>query len=262
MSRILLGTQGFSYKDWVGPFYPPGALPADYLAYYARVFHTVELDTTYYRIPARELVRRWDAETPPAFVFSAKLPKEITHERMLTDCGTLLSAFVDHMSLLDRQLGTLVVQLPPQFKVTEFERLKVFLRGLPSGFRFAVEVRDRKFLTDEFFTLLQDHGVAFCVQDLYYMPKAAHVTADFTYIRWMGRRTDVDVFDKIQIDRTERMENWAALILELPASVQQVYGYFNNHYAGHSPDSVRQMAKLLSIELTQNARKVWTLASG
>ena len=255
MLQILLGTQGFSHKDWVGPFYPPGTQPADYLAYYSRVFPTVELDTTYYRIPSKELVRRWDTHTPATFVFSAKLCKEITHERMLKDCGTLLSAFVGNMSLLDKKLGVLVVQLPPQFKETEIETLKAFLKALPSGFKFAVEVRDRKFLTDEFFTLLRDHNVGFCMQDLYYMPRVAHVAADFGYIRWMGRRADVEVFDKIQIDRTERMEKWADVIRQLPASVQQVYGYFNNHYAGHSPDSVRQMAKLLSVGLPSNEER-------
>ena len=255
MHQILLGTQGFSHNDWVGPFYPPGTQPADYLACYSRIFPTVELDTTYYRIPTKELVRRWDAHTPATFVFSAKLFKEITHERMLKDCGELLSAFVGNMSLLGGKLGVLVVQLPPQFKVTEFETLKTFLKELPSGFKFAVEVRDRKFLTDEFFMLLRDHNVAFCMQDLYYMPRVAHVTADFAYIRWMGRRADIEVFDRIQIDRTDRMEKWAALIRQLLASVQQVFGYFNNHYAGHSPDSVRQMAKLLSISVPSNEER-------
>jgi uncharacterized protein YecE (DUF72 family) len=256
MSQILLGTQGFSHNDWVGLFYPPGTQPADYLAYYSRIFPTVELDTTYYRIPTKELIRRWDAHTPATFVFSAKLFKGITHERILADCGELLSAFVGNMSLLGEKLGVLVVKLPPQFKVTEFEILRAFLKTLPSGFRFAVEVRDRKFLTDELFMLLRDHNVAFCMQDLYYMPRMAQVTAEFAYIRWMGRRADVKVFDRIQIDRTERMEKWGALIRQLPASVQQVYGYFNNHYAGHSPDSVRQMARLLSIELASDQGRV------
>ncbi len=87
------------------------------------------------------------------------------------------------------------------------------------------------------------------------MPRVAHVTADFAYIRWMGRRADIEAFDKIQIDRSERMEKWAVLIRQLAASVQQVYGYFNNHYAGHSPDSVRKMAKLLSISVPSNEER-------
>ncbi len=105
MRQILLGTQGFSHNDWVGPFYPPGTQPADYLACYSRVFPTVELDTTYYRIPTGETVRRWDAQTPAKFVFSTKLFKEITHDRMLKDCREVVSAFVSNMSLLGEKLG-------------------------------------------------------------------------------------------------------------------------------------------------------------
>ena len=121
MTDIRLGTQGWSYADWVGVFYPPQTKPSDYLRFYSQVFDTVELDTTFYSTPRPALVRSWAETTPDGFLFTAKLPQAITHEKHLKDCERELDAFVSAMRLLGPKLGALHIQLPPDFR--DFLRL-------------------------------------------------------------------------------------------------------------------------------------------
>lgn len=251
-TEIRLGTQGFSYRDWVGPFYPPGTPSRDYLARYAQVFDTVELDTTFYAMPPPATVRHWATATPPGFVFAAKLPQGITHEKGLVGAEAELDAFLRAMAPLGEKLGPLLIQLPPSYSAERLEDVRRFLGLLPQDFRFAVEFRHRSWLEDAVFGLLREHNVALAALDLYYMPKRVHVTADWAYIRWLGRRVDVQKFDKAILDRQADLERWATAVREM--SVPVVYGYFNNHYAGHSPSSANQFKRLLSLEVAEPAQ--------
>ncbi len=257
MTDICLGTQGWSYQDWVGSFYPPTSKPSDYLRFYSRVFDTVELDTTFYSIPRPSLVRAWAENTPEDFLFTAKLPRSITHEKHLKDAQDELAAFVAAMRLLGAKLGALLVQLPPDFHYEELANLEAFLPLLPTDISFAVEFRHRSWLRDDVVDLLRRYNVAWCVIDLYYMPQTPHVTADFTYVRWLGDRRKISQFDRIQIDRTAATEKWAGVLREMAGRVRRIYGFYNNHYAGHSPASVNQMRALLDLPVTQPA-DLWT----
>jgi uncharacterized protein YecE (DUF72 family) len=118
--------------------------------------------------------------------------------------------------------------------------------------RYAVEVRNRKWLTPEFREMLSQHKVAMVLQDLHYMPKLDWITADFTVIRWLGRRKDIERFDKIQIDRATVLDDWAQKVRRFLSEGVTVYGFFNNHFAGHSPESVRQFASILGVDLMEN----------
>jgi uncharacterized protein YecE (DUF72 family) len=261
MAEIRLGTQGWSYTDWVGVFYPPAAKPSGYLSFYSQVFDTVELDTTFYSTPRPALVRSWAANTPDGFLFTAKLPRIITHEKQLKDCERELDGFVSAMRLLGPKLGPLHIQLPPDFHAGGLPALQSFLRLLPSDVSFAIEFRHRSWLRDDVLNLLRQHNVAWCAIDLYYMPRLLHITSDVVYIRWLGDRRQISRFDHIQINRSEQMARWAANLQEAAPGVRRILGFYNNHYAGHSPASVNQMKSLLGLPVV-NPADLWTQQLG
>ena len=141
--NLHLGTQGFTYPSWVGPFYPPGTPSSAFLARYAAQFATVELDTTFYAIPRASTIAGWRERTPDGFQFAAKFPQTITHQKALTDCGPETIAFLDAMTHLGRKLGPLLLQMPPSWGAGAFDTLAAFLQNLPTGFRYALEVRHK-----------------------------------------------------------------------------------------------------------------------
>jgi len=242
---LLLGTQGFAFDDWVGPFYPEGTPKKAYLEAYSRNFRTVEIDSTFYGVPRVSTVEGWYQRTPPGFRFAAKFPRAITHEKMLIDAERETETFIRVMELLGDKLGVLTLQFSYEFEPKYLDRLDAYLGSLPAGHRYAVEVRHRGWTTPEFAMMLREHNTALVLQDLHYMPRLDWITADFTVIRWLGRRKDVTVFDRIQIDRTERLKEWTERIWLFINQGIDIYGYFNNHFAGHSPASVRQFAEML-----------------
>jgi uncharacterized protein YecE (DUF72 family) len=257
MAEIRLGTQGWSYADWVGVFYPPNSKPSDYLRFYSQVFDAVELDTTFYSTPRPALVRSWAENTSDDFLFTAKLPQVITHEKHLKDCERELDAFVSTMRLLGPKLGALLIQCPPNLHAEELPALQAFLPLLPRDVPFAIEFRHRSWQRDDVLDLLRQYNVAWCVIDLYYMPRTPNLTADFTYVRWLGDRRQIAQFDRIQIDRSEQMAAWATTLRNMAGSVRRIMGFYNNHYAGHSPASVRQMKGLLDLPAV-NPPDLWT----
>jgi uncharacterized protein YecE (DUF72 family) len=252
MNNLYLGTQGWSYDSWVGSFYPPGAPSNAWLEAYASQFSTVELDTTFYAIPRASTVDGWYERTPEEFRFAAKFPKSITHEKQLADCHTETTAFFDAMTRLGRKLGPLLLQMPPSFSAGQLDALKTFLRDLPTGFRCALEVRHRSWLTKQtllvLLTLLQQQGIALCLVQHAWMPRLDEITAPFTYIRWLGRREDIpdDDYSQVRIDRDAQLDAWAGQIAHYLGAGITVYGYFNNHYQGHSPASARALQARLA----------------
>jgi uncharacterized protein YecE (DUF72 family) len=242
---LWVGTQGFAFDDWVGPFYPPGTPKTSYLEVYAQAFSTVEIDSTFYATPRSSVVDGWRRRTPDGFRFSAKFPRSITHDRKLDGADDEARVFVRIMETLGDKLGVLTLQFAYDFTPDLFPRLDAFLGALPEGPRYAVEVRNRGWLKPDLGEMLSGHGVALVLQDLYYMPKMTWITTDFTVIRWLGRRSDIERFDQIQIDRTKELTTWAERVRQFLDDGVEVYGYFNNHFAGHSPASLRQFAQIL-----------------
>jgi uncharacterized protein YecE (DUF72 family) len=243
--NLYLGTQGFSFNDWVGPFYPEGTSPRSYLEAYARHFSAVEIDSTFYGVPRATTIRGWYQRTPAHFKFAAKFPRLITHDKKLEGALGDAEAFVGSMQALEDKLAVLTLQFAYDFKPDFFDRLDNFLGSLPVGPCYAVEVRNRDWLTPTFREMLAGHKAALVLQDLHYMPRLDWVTADFSVIRWLGRRQEIQIFDHIQIDRTKVLETWAEIVTGFLGAGIDVYGFFNNHFAGHSPASVRQFAALL-----------------
>jgi len=253
MTRVHLGTQGWSYPDWVGTFYPPRSKQEDYLPFYAQVFDTVELDTTFYHPPRPSVVRSWARHTPPGFRFAAKVPQHITHEARLTAMGEHLAAFAQALEPLGERLGPLLVQLPAEFHREEgtVGLLDRFLAAAPSGVRLAVEFRHRSWHEPAVCELLRRHGAALAWTEWRDLPRLAEVTADFLYLRWLGRREAVERYDRVQIDRATEFQAWEADLERAKPRVREVFGYFNNHWAGHSPASANEMRRRLGIEVVE-----------
>lgn len=249
---IHLGTQGWNYDAWVGPFYPAKTRSVDFLTVYARAFDSVEVDSTFYAVPSAKTVRGWARRTPEHFRFALKMPQEVTHEHRLRDCADVAAAFFDRVRELEEKLGPVLFQFAPDFTPAELPALADFLPTLPADIRFAVEFRHRGWIYDGVLALLAEHGVSLALTDGKWIPRkqmlalADRPTADFTYIRWLGKRDIVD-FSRVQTDRTRDLEAWAGVIERLERDGRTIYGYFNNHFSGHSPASVRDLQRMLHL---------------
>lgn len=269
------GTSSWSSDDWRGPFYSAGAKPADYLREYARHLPTVEIDSTFYRIPGEAMVKGWRDKTPPGFLFSAKVPRVVTHEKQLVDCDEEFSLFLARMEALGDRLGPLVFQFPyfakgrdPQEYESGAEfrsRLQGFISRLPRDHRFAVEIRNDKWIDEPLLDLLSGHGVALVLVEYQTMPpidrllkRCNPVTADFAYIRFLGDHRKMDAlvdgrekpWGSLAVDRTRETLRWVPVVRELLRRPMDVYAYFNNHFAGYAPGSVR-----LFLDLLKNAAR-------
>jgi len=139
--HLYLGCPIWSFKGWVGNFYPEGTKPTEYLREYSRRLTTIEGNTTFYAVPAQKTIEAWAAQTPPTFRFCPKVPRAISHEGKLADQAERAAAFIDVMSQLGQRLGPMFLQLPPRYSPRQFDDLKTFLEAWPSEVRLGVEVR-------------------------------------------------------------------------------------------------------------------------
>lgn len=255
-----IGCSGWSYPDWVGPFYPENAPPKEFLRLYSSVFDCVEIDSTYYRTPYPSTVTAWRRSTPERFMFAAKFPKKVTHDMKLEGVEEYISRFYRVIGELKGKLGPLLVQLPPSFKYESGRRsLEHFLGVLPKGFRHAVEFRHRSWFRPELQSLLRDHGVALCWSVTQYLSTPEDVTADFLYMRFVGDRS-ISSFEKIQRDRSELMGRWYRAMDNLGDRVKERWVFFNNHFAGFGPGSVnefRRLAGLLELDWSSLAGRAY-----
>jgi uncharacterized protein YecE (DUF72 family) len=248
-ARVYLGTQGWSYPDWIGSFYPPGAKQEHYLPFYVRVFDSVELDTTFYHPPRASVVRSWARHTHGTFRFTAKVPQRITHEARLAAMGEHLNEFVEALEPLGPRLGPLLVQMPAEFTNDADNRgvLDRFLAAKPASARLAVEFRHRSWHEPRAYDLLRRRSAAIAWTDWRDLPRVNEVTADFLYLRWLGNREAIERYDRIQIDRSKELDDWESELRKALPRVREVFGYFNNHWAGHSPASANEMKRRLGL---------------
>jgi uncharacterized protein YecE (DUF72 family) len=249
MGILYLGTQGFAYKDWVGNFYPTHSPPADYLSHYVEHFRAVELNSTSYGVPQPATVRAWYTDTPPDFVFTAKFPRSITHGKQLIKAETETHAFLDALQNLREKCGPLLLQLRSDFGPDRAADLDRFLGALPKAFRYVVEFRHAGW-NQTHWEILARHRVALCLHDLYYRSNSLPVTSNFLYVRWLGSRTQLTKFNRVQIDRGKEQARWSEALRTQLGKGLDVYGFVNNRWAGHAPTSAQQLLKAI-IEKSQ-----------
>ena len=254
--RICIGVQGFSPPDWVGTFYPPHLAQRAWLPFYAGIFDTVEMNTTFYATPSASTVRRWAQRVPSHFTFSAKTPRAITHEKSLQDVEGELLAFLERIRLLGSKLGAVLIQFPASFTRRFEERVRAFLPLLPGDLAFAIEFRHQSWQDESVFDLLREHNVAWCINHWQTLPAAVETTADFAYFRLVGFHDQFDYLGRVQRDRSQELASLADTIAELAPRLQRIFVYVNNHYAGHAPATVNQLKELLGLR-TVDPRSLW-----
>ena len=242
---LYLGTSGWSYSDWEGTVYPAGIPAGSRLAEYVKHYATVEIDSTFYGTPRTSTVRRWREISPEGFLYAAKFPQEITHEKSLVGCAREAEQFVGTMSELGDRLGPLLLQLSPSFAVDGIGILEDFLAGLPDGFRYACEVRHRSWTGSDLTRMLAERGVALTLVDYPRMPRMEEVPADFAYVRWLGdRREFPSGHTRLKKERDEDLRWWSGLIGRFLEEGKTVFAYANNHYQNHSPSTLERFLRV------------------
>ncbi len=210
--QLLAGTSGYSFKEWLGHFYPEKLPASDMLRYYAERLGTVEINNTFYKMPEPEVLKRWCTEVPNDFAFTLKVRKKITHDKRLKEAGEDVTEFLRRAAALGDHLGALLFQLPP-FLRKDLPRLRDFLAFLPAGTPAAFEFRHDSWLDDEVYALLRERGVMLCVADTDEGDTPFVVTATRAYVRL--RRTHYE---------SDELRAWAERIAT--QDVERTYVYF------------------------------------
>jgi len=253
--RILIGTSGWSYDEWIGPFYPSKLKKKDYLQFYSKVFYTNEINSTFYRIPSRWIVKNWVIKTPNNFTFTAKIPKSITHDSKLdlNKCYDELDLFLNVMEPLitSNKLTAFLIQLPPSFNKTDhFKVLKEFITNWPTNYKnenyhLVIEFRNKSWMEDSVFNFLKEYSLTYCAVIEPLLPPRMDVTnREFLYIRFhgFGEKIWFDyLFSEAQID------NYGELIKESINKSKLINIYFNNHFSGYAVKNSLMMMKKLNI---------------
>jgi uncharacterized protein YecE (DUF72 family) len=222
------------------------------------VFDTVELDTTFYHPARPAVVRSWERNSPPGFRFAAKVPESISHTARLSKVGEQMEEFARALEPLGEKLGPLLVQMPAEFTRDPGSQglLDRFLAGVPGSVRIAVEFRDRSWHAREVWDLLRARRAALAWTDWRDLPRVSEVTTDFLYLRWLGDRREIASYDRIRVDRTDSFDAWERDLRRVLPDVREVFGYFNNHWAGHSPASANEMKRRLGL-LPLEPKTLW-----
>ena len=236
-AELRVGCSGWSYRDWRGVVYPSDLPQRRWLEYYQQLFDTVELNSTFYRLPTPEAVERWAAAARPGFLYALKLGAFGTHRKKLADAATWLPNHLDRACRLGAHLGPTLIQLPPQWK-RNVARLDEFLELVPSTIRWAVELRDPSWLHDDVFEVLRRHDVALCIHDL--LPQHPfQLTTHWTYVRFHGPDAINHPYHGSYGET--RLTSWADKLKPVLDRGCDVYAYFNNDWHG---DAVRDAAML------------------
>jgi uncharacterized protein YecE (DUF72 family) len=236
MAHHWVGTSGWTYGHWQGPFYPPGLKQRDWLGFYAGRFSSVELNASFYHLPRESFAAGWAERTPPGFLFAVKAWRAITHRHKLHDCADQMAVFFERLAGLGDKLGPVLFQLPPHWHADP-PRLATFLDLLPDGGCYAFEFRDPDWHRDEVYRILAEKNAAFCLFELGDQTSPHVVTADFVYVRLHGREAAYvgDYSDS-------ELADWAHLLREQMAEGRDVYVYFDN--TDRADDALRNAATL------------------
>jgi uncharacterized protein YecE (DUF72 family) len=242
---IWIGTSGWTYADWRGPFYPSVVSKNDWLSWYAGHFATTEVNGSFYRTPSLEAVRAWRRSTPAGFLFAWKASKFITHWKRLNPdtCANSIDLMVTRLKALGAKAGPVLFQLPAHFKADR-ERLASFLKMLPGRYRYAFEFRHDSWYENSILDVLRDHDASLCLSDHHQAPAPWHVTAHHVYVRGHGPG---GCYKENYPDKTLRQ--WSRRIRQWRAQGKLVFVYFDNDQKSAAPADADRLGAMLSRTL-------------
>jgi len=241
MPTVHIGTSGWHYGHWRGPFYPTDLAASRMLRWYAERLDTVEINNSFYRLPSDDALAAWVSETPADFCFAVKASRYITHRKRLRDPENAVANFLPRIQKLGKKLGPILFQLPPRWGVN-LERLNEFLRVLPKKNHYAFEFRDPSWSTPAVYQLLRRYNAAFCIFEIAGWQSPIEVTADFAYVRLHGSGEKA-----YQGDYTKaRLRNWAKKIEAWRRELQGIYVYFDNDQAGFAAKNALELKRLVT----------------
>jgi len=258
MNQLLLGTSGYSYSDWIGPFYPEGLDKSEQLSFYSTFFNTVEINFTYYKIPNPHIFDRMAAKVTGDFIFSVKTHSSMTHTR---DCpADDYKRYIDALTPLrdSGKLGVVLMQFPWSFKLSASSMDYLgSLREKLEGLELCAEFRHNSWLTDEVYDFLRSSAIGFCNVD---QPRLRTLltptdinTTDFGYIRFHGQNAanwwkPAEAYMRYDhMYSQDELLPWVPRIKKLSASTNKSYIYFNNHYKAQAVKSADLLQNLLNI---------------
>ncbi len=237
---VHIGTSGWHYRHWRGPFYDEKAPASKMLEFYCRHFDTVEINNSFYKLPDLSTFAAWRQDTPRGFRFAVKASRFITHMKKLSDPESALGNFLPRAEALREKLGPILFQLPPRWG-PNLERLQTFLRRLPRRHRYAFEFREPGWHTERVYELLRRHNAAFCLYELSGFRTPDVITADWTYIRLHGPG------GKYQGSYSHRaLAEWAEKIRRWSARLKNIYVYFDNDQAAYAARNALELKRLVA----------------
>jgi uncharacterized protein YecE (DUF72 family) len=242
MNRLYIGTSGFFYKGWRDIFYPPELKTYEWLPYYASIFNTVELNSTFYHLPRARTVKGWIQRVPDGFVYSVKVYREITYQKFLKNTEMRVYLFLHLLKPLGRKLGVFLIQLPPNIKFDK-SLLLDFCNTLPKHYRFSIEFRDKSWFTKETYNILCKYNIAFCISHMKKIETVYWITADFVYIRLHGPQK---MYASSYSD--DELYNWTLFIKKQLNKEKDIYVYFNNDFQGYAPKNALRLREFLNDE--------------
>lgn len=240
---IHIGTSGWHYGHWKGPFYPGDLADDAMLRFYAGHFGTVEVNNSFYRMPGKKMLAHWRDSVPDDFIFAVKASRYITHMKKLGDAKKPLSRFLAAVETLGEKLGPVLFQLPPRWHVN-MGRLLSFLELLPKDYRFAFEFRDPSWFSPEVYAALSDSGAAFCIYDLGGTLSPQEITSDIVYIRLHGPAGPYSGGYETPV-----LADWARVFSAWAKKGKEIYCYFDNDEAGHAPDDASRLVLMTQKNL-------------
>lgn len=229
--KIWIGTSGFSYPEWKGSFYPEKIPGKEMLKYYSERFPTVEINNTFYRMPAPAMVEGWTKEVPEEFRFILKAPQRITHRERLKDSNESLDAFIRAAQMLGARKGPFLFQLPP-FQKVDVPKLKEFLSIFPATERAAFEFRHESWFTDEVYATLREKGAALCISDTEKLSTPFVATASWGYLR----------LREMEYGEAE-LQKWAEQVRAQPWT--ECFVFLKHEDAGIGPRLAKRLREIL-----------------
>lgn len=250
LASIRTGCSGWSYKGWVGPFYPSGTKTEEMLRLYSRVFNTVEVDSTFYGQPSLSTVKKWKDSVPEDFLFTVKMPGIITHERKLSGSGAQVQLFLESIRGFGEKLSMVLIQLPPSMKYDDsFRAFADFVELLPDDVRFAVEFRDETWFREDVYSIMRKRGVTMAWSEIPSVSMVGSMTTSSLYLRLVGdRNIDEADFGSIRRDRSAVISEWADRVKHVLEKIDDAFVFTNNHFQGFGPATANLFRNAVGLD--------------